>query len=187
LRFTQLTNFAARIVGDIVLDDGEQERREFSMEAEVGGCKIAFPLSTAEFGSMNWVLRRLGPKAIVYPGQQQHSRAAIQWFSGPIQQQRIFTHIGWKKQGTQYLYLHSGGALSAEGLVSGVQVQLPTTLNRREMRASERNPFVRVSVACLSPPTGSASRYSRLFIGRPSAKSISVCFLWGRLAYSRPL
>jgi hypothetical protein len=27
LRFTQLTNFTARIVGDIVLDDGEQERR----------------------------------------------------------------------------------------------------------------------------------------------------------------
>jgi hypothetical protein len=83
LRFTQLANFMARIVADIVLDDGEQERREFGIEAELGRCKVAFPLSAAEFGRMNWVLRRLGPQAIVYPGQQQHARAAIQFFSRP--------------------------------------------------------------------------------------------------------
>jgi hypothetical protein len=40
LQYTPLTNFTARIVGDIVLDDGEQERREF--------------------GRMNWVRHRLG-------------------------------------------------------------------------------------------------------------------------------
>ena len=98
LRFTQLTNFAARIVEDIVLDDGEQERREFGMEAELGGCKVAFPLSAAEFGRMNWVLHRLRPQAIVYPGQLQHARAAIQSISGPTRQKRIFSHLGWRKK-----------------------------------------------------------------------------------------
>src|ERR1019366_5438673 len=64
LRYTPLANFTARIVGDILRDDGEQERREFGMEADIGGCKVAFPISAVEFGRMNWVLRRLGPAGI---------------------------------------------------------------------------------------------------------------------------
>jgi len=103
LRFTPLANFTARIVGDLLLDDGEQEQREFAMEAELGGRILAFPVPAAEFGRMNWVLRRLGPQAIVYPGQQQHARAAIQWLSGPIPQERILTHLGWRKQGGQHV------------------------------------------------------------------------------------
>ena len=154
LRFTQLTNFTARIVCDIVLDDGEQERREFGIEAELGGDKVSFPLSTAEFGNMNWVLRRLGPKAIVYPGQQQHARAAIQWFSGQVQQQRVFTHLGWRKQGTNHVYLHSSGALGADGLLSGVQVQLPSTLQLYQIESqadsNERMQSVRTSLRCLA-------------------------------------
>ncbi len=154
LRFTQLTNFTARIVTDIVLDDGEQERREFGMKAELGGCTLTFTLPVAEFGSMNWVLRRLGPKAIVYPGQQQHARAAIQWFSGQVQQERIFTHLGWRKQGTQYAYLHAGGALGADGLLSGVQVQLPSALQLYHIQpsgdSSERVQSIRASLRCLS-------------------------------------
>ncbi len=126
LRFTQLTNFTARIVGDILLDDGEQERREFGMEAELGGRTPTFTLPAADFGRMNWVLRRLGPQAILYPGQQQHARAAIQWLSGQIPQDRILTHLGWRKQGGQHVYLHAGGALGANGPCPGMQVQLPS-------------------------------------------------------------
>jgi Domain of unknown function (DUF927) len=154
LRYTPLANFTARIVGDILRDDGEQKLREFGIEAELGGCKVAFPLSAAEFGRMNWVLHRLGPKAIVYPGQHQHTRAAIQWFSGSIRQERIFTHLGWKKQGTQYMYLHAGGALGADGPPSGVQVQLPSTLQLYQMQPSgelsERAQSIRTSLRCLS-------------------------------------
>jgi hypothetical protein len=119
LRYTSLANFTASIVSDILRDDGEQERREFGIEAELRGCKVAFPLSASEFGRMNWVLHRLGPQAIVYPGQHQHARAAMQWFSGPIRQERILTHLGWRKQGQHYMYLHAGGALSAQGALPG--------------------------------------------------------------------
>jgi hypothetical protein len=153
-RHTPLANFTARIVGDILRDDGEQERREFGMGADIRGCKVAFPISAVEFGRMNWVLRRLGPQAIVYPGQQQHARAAIQWFSGPIRQERIFTHLGWRKQGTEYMYLHAGGALGADGPLSGVEVQLPSTLQLYQMRppgdSSERVQSIRASLRCLS-------------------------------------
>jgi hypothetical protein len=154
LRYTPLANFTARIVGDILRDDGEQKRREFEIEAELGACKVAFPLSAAEFGRMNWVLHRLGPKAIVYPGQHQHTRAAIQWFSGSIRQESIFTHLGWRKQSTQYMYLHAGGALGPVGPLSDVKVQLPSALQLYQMQSSpdssERAQSIRASLRCLS-------------------------------------
>ncbi len=60
----------------MVVDDGAEEKRE--LEAEVGRARLAFTLSAAEFGGMRRVLKRLGPQAIIYPGQQQHACAAIQ-------------------------------------------------------------------------------------------------------------
>ncbi len=154
LRYTRLANFTASIVADILRDDGEQERREFRIEAQLGACKVAFRLTTAEFGRMNWVLHCLGPQAIVYPGQQLHARAAIQSISGPIQQERIFTHLGWRKQGAQYLYLHAGGALGAEGRVSGLEVQLPSPLQFFQIHhpgdPSSRVQSIRASLRCLS-------------------------------------
>ena len=76
------------------------------------------------------------------------------WFSGPIRQERIFTHLGWRKQGAQHMYLHAGGALGADGLLSGVQVQLPSTLQLYQMQSpgdsSERAQSIRASLRCLS-------------------------------------
>jgi hypothetical protein len=154
LKYTVLTNFIAQIVGDVILDDGEQDRREFGMEVELRGRKIVFRLSAVEFGRMSWVLRRLGPQAIVYPGQHQHARAAIQGFSGSVRQERIFTHLGWRKLGTQYMYLHAGGAIGVNGALAGVQVQLPSNLQLYQMQLSgesiDRAKSIRASLRCLS-------------------------------------
>ena len=94
-----VTNFTARIVRHIIMDDGEEERREFGVEAEVAGQKLAFSISAAEFGRMGWVLQKLGPEAIVYPGQQQHARAAIQELSGPIRRECIL--LTWAGENTK--------------------------------------------------------------------------------------
>jgi hypothetical protein len=61
-RCTAAANFQARIVRDIILDDGTEERREFGMEAELGGRRVTFVVAAAEFGRMGWVLSRLGRK-----------------------------------------------------------------------------------------------------------------------------
>jgi hypothetical protein len=79
---------------------------------------------------MNWVLRQLGPQAIIYPGQQQHARAAIQWLSGAIQQERIFAHLGWRKHGEHWMYLHAAGAIGAQGPLSDFQMLLPVALQK---------------------------------------------------------
>jgi hypothetical protein len=130
---TPLANFCARIVSDVILDDGISEQRLFGLEAEVGGGKVAFMLSAAEFGRMGWVLRQLGPQAIIFPGQQQHVRAAIQAFSKQIHQQRRFTHLGWRKQSAHWIYLHGGGAIGAAGNLDACQVQLPACLQDYEL------------------------------------------------------
>ncbi|HEY4365124.1 MAG TPA: hypothetical protein VGN17_29445 [Bryobacteraceae bacterium] len=128
LKITAVANFHAHIARDIVIDDGEQERREFGIEAELAGNRLAFSVSAAEFVRMDWVLTKLGPRAIIFPGQQQHVRAAIQWLSGEIRQERIFTHLGWRKHGACWMYLHAGGAVGADGPVANVQVHLPGAL-----------------------------------------------------------
>jgi hypothetical protein len=35
--------------------------------------------------------------------------------SGTIRQEQIFAHLGWRKHGTQWVYLHAWGALGANG------------------------------------------------------------------------
>lgn len=154
LKSTAVANFHARIVRDLILDDGEEQRREFGMDAELGGRRVAFSVSAAEFSRMGWVLNKLGPQAIIYPGQQQHARAAVQWLSGEIQQEHIFAHLGWRKHGDCWLYLDAGGALGAGGMLSGLEVQVPAALQSYHVR-SPKDPeelvrAVRASLRCLS-------------------------------------
>src|ERR1035441_8842007 len=136
-KVTALANFSARIVGDLIVDDGDQELREFRLEAEVAGQTLTFSVSAVEFSGMGWVLKRLGPQAIVYPGQQHHARAAIQWLSGQIRQERIFAHLGWCEHGPHWMYLHAGGALGVDGPLPSVQVQLPAALQSYHLLPSK--------------------------------------------------
>jgi hypothetical protein len=133
-RSTPIANFSARIVTDIVRDDGEEESRDFGMEAELGGRRLDFVVPAAEFGQMRWVLQKLGPQAIIYPGQRDHARAAIQALSDKIEHQRVLTHMGWMKQGSNWLYLHATGAMGKEGPVPSVRVELPATLQQYQLR-----------------------------------------------------
>ena len=154
VKIIPIANFSARIVRDLILDDGVEKGREFGIEAELGGRKLALIVTASEFPRMGWVLRQLGPQALIYPGQQQHARAAIQWLSGPVRQERIFTHLGWTKHGCDWLYLHAGGAVGARGPRCDVQVQLPSALEHYELRptvdGAERADAVRASMRFLS-------------------------------------
>ena len=103
---------------------------------------------------MGWVLNKLGPQAIIYPGQQQHARAAFQWLSGEIRQEQVFAHLGWRRHGSHWVYLHAGGALGADGSQAGVQVQLPVALQSYQLRLpvdpEKIVDAVRASLRCLS-------------------------------------
>ncbi len=112
-RHIAVANFAARIVTDIIRDDGIEQSRDFGLEVTIGGQTKIFAVPATVFGRMGWVLPKLGPQAIIYPSQQQHARAAIQSLSAATKQERILTHLGWRRHEADWLYLHGGGAVGA--------------------------------------------------------------------------
>jgi hypothetical protein len=114
-KFVPLANFVARIFSDRIIDDGTEPQRHFGLRAELADQTIAFSIPAVEFGRMGWVLGNLGPEAIVYPGQLQHARAAVQALSQGIRREHVFAHTGWRKIDGRWVYLHAGGAIGADG------------------------------------------------------------------------
>ncbi len=125
-----LTNFTARIVTDIREDDGVEVRHQFEIEAYLNDRKYRFVLPAGRFTGMSWVLEHLGAEALLYPGQsiQDHARAAIQLLSSPIIEHRVYTHLGWRQIGNEWVYIHGAGATGSQGTVPSVEVRLPDPL-----------------------------------------------------------
>ena len=119
---------------DTLWDDDVDPRREFGVEAEMAGQKFTFGVPVEEFSRMGWILRQLGPQAVIYPGQQQHARAAIQCLSKEIRGERVYTHLGWRKHGNDWVYLQAGGAVAVEGTLADLQVRLPASLEHYRMQ-----------------------------------------------------
>jgi hypothetical protein len=123
---TQLTNFVAEIVSDVVEDDGAEERHTFEIEVCSGGRVRRFEVPAASFASMGWVARHLGASAFVYPGwgYEKHAAVAIQSLSGEITERRYFAHTGWREIEGEWAYLHAGGAIGPKGPLTGVEVAM---------------------------------------------------------------
>jgi len=111
----RLTNFTARIVCELQVTDGVEERREFEIEASVKGDIRRITVRADEFDRMEWVTKYLGAGATVYAGYgyRDHARVAILELSNDIRKERVYTHIGWVKMGDERLFLHAGGAIGA--------------------------------------------------------------------------
>jgi hypothetical protein len=123
---TPLTNFTARIVSDVVEDDGAEERHTFEVEAEVGGRTRRFEVPAISYAPMGWVARHLGAGAFVYPGfgYEKHAAVAIQSLSGEIAEHKVFAHAGWREIDGAWAYLHAGGAIGPNGPLAGVEVAM---------------------------------------------------------------
>jgi hypothetical protein len=124
-----LTNFSARIVFDIIRDDGVEVTRALEIEATINNRTLRFTVNAAKFGQMTWPLEHLGAEAVVHPGQSSRARTGVQMLSGRIPQRCVYTHTGWREIDGKRVYLHGGGALGSVGPVNGLEVQLPEGLN----------------------------------------------------------
>jgi hypothetical protein len=117
---TPLSNFTARIVGDITEDDGVEQHRLFEIEATCNRRTVRFTIGAQSFTSMNWPTEYLGSDAVVLPGlgTRDHVRAAIQLLSTDKANQRIYSHTGWRRlEDGKWVYLHGGGAIGETGEV----------------------------------------------------------------------
>ena len=126
-----LCNFDARIVEEVIRDDGAERTALFSIE---GTLKNGTPLLRAEvpanrYSSMNWVTENWGNGPVVFAGfgSKDHLRAAIQMLSGIVPRRTVYTHLGWRKIDGEWAYLHGGGAIGPNGPLTDIEVQVEDT------------------------------------------------------------
>ena len=128
-----LTNFKARIVADVLRDNGEETTHSFEIEAQLCAPDARphrFAVPASRFPGLGWIHEQLGARAVLYPGYtiKDHARVAIQLLSGDIGLRRVFAHTGWRKFPHGWYYLHGGGAIGENGSSSDVEVDLPPQL-----------------------------------------------------------
>jgi hypothetical protein len=127
-----LCNFSARIVEDVLHDDGAEQMRRLILEGKLAdGPRLPrAEVSATEFAGMGWVVPAWGTRAVVNAGMsvKDHLRAALQLLSGDVPRRVIYAHTGWREIEAGWHYLHSGGAIGADGLAAGVEVSLPGPL-----------------------------------------------------------
>jgi hypothetical protein len=129
----RLCNFIACIVEQVVADDGVERRITFALEGNLanGPALPRTEVPAADFAGMAWVVPSWGTRAVVYAGMgiRDHLRAAIQVISGDVPQRIVFEHTGWREVEDQWVFLHAGGGIGAQGAVPAVEVQLPDGLS----------------------------------------------------------
>ena len=122
-----LCNFTAEIVEDICRDDGAGEVREYKLKARLhsGESLPSVTVPAGRVNNMGWVPDAFGARALIKVGMtnQQHTAAAIQYLSSPLQR-RIYTHTGWREINGRWHLLHGAGGIAASGYVSGIEVDL---------------------------------------------------------------
>jgi hypothetical protein len=128
-----LSDFAACIVEQTIIDDGSPERRTvLSIQGQLadGPALPRVEVSATEFSGMRWPVERWGTRAVVNAGAgtADHLRCAIQKLSGNPPTRTVFAHLGWREVGGRVVYLHARGAIDANGPTSGVEVSLPDPL-----------------------------------------------------------
>src|SRR5262249_28158001 len=128
-----LCNFSARIVEDVLSDDGAEQQRHLVIEGKLaGGPPLQrYQVPAGDFGGMGWVVPAWGTRAVVHAGvaAKDHLRAALQLLSGDVPRRVVYAHTGWREIGGTWAFLHGDGAIGPDGPVPGIEVALPASLN----------------------------------------------------------
>jgi hypothetical protein len=130
-----LNNFDARIVSEEVLDDGGEDLKyAFVVEGTLAsGVKLPpTRVAAGEFASLGWTLPAWGCGAVVCAGQgaKDHLRAALQELSGQVPRRVVYQHLGWRKIGGVWVFLHAGGCIAPPGRDVSVSVSVGGALSR---------------------------------------------------------
>jgi hypothetical protein len=127
---TPLCNFAAQIVAEEVLDDGAERRTVLEIEGVMPeGRKLPrTPVLADRYWGMGWVTEAWGTAPVISAGhgKKDHLRAAIQMLSGVVPRRTVYGHLGWRRIGDRWAFLHAGGAIGPDGMLQGIEVEIGT-------------------------------------------------------------
>lgn len=122
---TRLANFHARIVAEVLRDDGDTRVRHFKVEGELGnGSRLpAATIKASEFDDLKWVATEWGSAAVVAAGRAvtAHVAVGIKTLSragdATVAEFTTYTHTGWRDVNGQQVFLLPGGGIGASGHV----------------------------------------------------------------------
>ena len=141
-----LTNFTARILSDVVMDDGAESSRMFRLEVKMNGRAQTLTLPAKEFVLMNWPTEQIGAGAIVYPNLTQHAKLAVQIHSGRVPERRVYRHTGWRQIEDVWFYLHGEGAVGPAGRKAEVETELTGGLKHYALPEPPEGAALRVAI-----------------------------------------
>lgn len=141
-----LCNFSARIIADVIRDDGEEKTRALKIAAAVGDSAAELTVSAADFAKMDWPIEHLGAAANVYPTFRDHCRCAIQTISKTIETHTSYTHIGWNADNGRPMYLHAAGAIGSGGHIPNLHIDLDKRLSRYSLPEPPTNGHRRAAI-----------------------------------------
>ena len=125
-----IANFTARILEELMYDDGERAELKYRIKGERGDESYPEVIVPAEeFNSLKFVEMNWGCTAQIFPGHgvRDKLRHAIQVNSEEVTRTTIYTHTGIREINGKLTYLSSSGALDCEG----VQVVLDDSENEK--------------------------------------------------------
>jgi hypothetical protein len=132
-----LCNFKAQIVQQVLHDDGAERKVFLAIEGQLdtGQQLPRVEVPAERFAGMEWVIPSWGVAPVFRAGlgAKDHLRAALQILSGSVPSRTVYGHVGWRKLGDSWVYLHAGGAIGVAGLAGEVDVSLPGALGRYEL------------------------------------------------------
>jgi hypothetical protein len=123
----RLTTFIARITGETIECDGDEQTRYYEIEGTANGRTVTFTILASEFRSLSWIARHLGGAAVILPPTEDREVAAAIQLLSPEDRavRRRHTHTGWIRHQGADVYLDGAGAIGADGRIEGIDVALP--------------------------------------------------------------
>jgi hypothetical protein len=136
----KISNFWGRIIQEIIRDDGMDESRSYMVKVEhsSGNTKVV-EVPASEFDKGAWVPGMLGASFTLelgVPRVHGHLATSIRNFSSnEIPEKRIYAHLGWRFINNEYVYLHAGGGIAADGNHPEIATELGGSLSRYALPA----------------------------------------------------
>jgi hypothetical protein len=128
-----LCDFTCKIMEEITSDDGLSDATFLRIEGrKINGVPLPMvdvPAKNFYSSQGNWANDHWGTLPFIYPGaaKKDNLRACIHLYSqlnGDVTRRTVFKFTGWKKIDDQWHYLTGSGAITAEGLIGGTEVDL---------------------------------------------------------------
>jgi len=122
-----LCNFVASITEEVIHDNGVEAETLFLIEGCMhDGTRLPpAEVSASKFPGMSWVSAEWGARPLVHAGSsiKDHLRTAIQGIIPCDKRRTVYGHTGWRKLGEEWLFLHGGGGIGAEGCRANIEVR----------------------------------------------------------------